>query len=91
MLSAVAEPRYDHRITYEDSMLGDFTANDAIREDQIREQTSYDYSANLDYEFSPNSSAILNALYSQNDNPTSLARRTVNRRVYPNTIALHRE
>ena len=91
VLSAVAEPRYDHRITYEDSMLGDFTANDAIREDQIREQTSYDYSANLDYEFSPNSSARLNALYSQNDNPTSLARRTVNRRVYPNTIALQRE
>tara|TARA_B110000977_G_scaffold26559_1_gene33187 strand:+ start:7851 stop:10013 length:2163 start_codon:yes stop_codon:yes gene_type:complete len=91
VLSAVAEPRYDHRITYEDSMLGDFTANDAIREDQIREQTSYDYSANLDYEFSPNASARLNALYSQNDNPTSLARRTVNRRVYPNTIALQRE
>ena len=91
VLSAVAEPRYDHRITYEDSMLGDFTANDAIREDQIREQTSYDYSANLDYEFSLNSSARLNALYSQNDNPTSLARRTVNRRVYPNTIALQRE
>ena len=91
VLSAVAEPRYDHRITYENSMLGDFTANDAIREDQIREQTSYDYSANLDYEFSPNSSARLNALYSQNDNPTSLARRTVNRRVYPNTIALQRE
>ena len=91
VLSAVAEPRYDHRITYEDSMLGDFTANDAIREDQIREQTSYDYSANLDYEFSPNSSARLNALYSQNDNPTSLARRTVNRRVYPYTIALQRE
>jgi hypothetical protein len=91
VLSAVAEPRYDHRITYEDSMLGDFTANDAIREDQIREQTSYDYSANLDYEFRPNSSARLNALYSQNDNPTSLARRTVNRRVYPYTIALQRE
>lgn len=91
VLSAVAEPRYDHRITYEDSMLGDFTANDAIREDQIREQTSYDYSANLDYEFGPNSSARLNALYSQTDNPTALARRTVNRRVYPNTIALQRE
>lgn len=91
VLSAVAEPRYDHRITYEDSTLGDFTANDAIREDQIREQTSYDYSANLDYEFSPNSSARLNALYSQNDNPTALVRRTVNRRVYPNTIALQRE
>ena len=91
VLSAVAEPRYDHRITYEDSMLGDFTANDAIREDQIREQTSYDYSANLDYEFSLNSSARLNALYSQNDNPTALARRTVNLRVFPSTIALQRE
>ena len=91
VLSAVAEPRYDHRITYEDSMLGDFTANDAIREDRIREQTSYDYSANLDYEFSLNSSARLNALYSQNDNPTALARRTVNLRVFPSTIALQRE
>lgn len=91
VLSASAEPRYDHRITYEDSVLGDFTANDAIREDQIRDQTSYNYSANLDYEFSPNSSARLNALYSQNDNPTTLARRTVNLRVYPNTVALQRE
>ncbi|MDA0804425.1 MAG: TonB-dependent receptor [Proteobacteria bacterium] len=91
VLSASAEPRYDHRITYEDSVLGDFTANDAIREDQIRDQTSYNYSANFDYEFSPNSSARLNALYSQNDNPTTLARRTVNLRVYPNTVALQRE
>ena len=91
VLSASAEPRYYHRITYEDSVLGDFTANDAIREDQIRDQTSYNYSANFDYEFSPNSSARLNALYSQNDNPTTLARRTVNLRVYPNTVALQRE
>jgi outer membrane receptor for ferrienterochelin and colicins len=91
VLSASAEPRYDHRITYEDSVLGDFTANDAIREDQIRDQTSYNYSANFDYEFSPNSSARLNALYSQNDNPTTLARRTVNLRVYPNAVALQRE
>ncbi len=91
VFSAVAEPRYDHRVSEEYSVLGDYTANDEIREDLIREQTSYDYSANLDYEISSVSSVRLNALYSVNDNPSELFRRTVDLRVYPRETSLQRE
>ena len=76
VLNAIAEPRYDHSESNEDSILGDFSPNDNVREDSVRKQTSYDLSANFDYEISERSSARFNALYSQNDNPTRVSRRT---------------
>lgn len=91
VLSAAAEPRYDSRLSKESSILGDFSPNDEVREERIREQTSYDYSVNLDYEISPKASARFNALYSQNDNPTDVLRYTTNLRVTPNVTALERE
>ncbi|MGB4247881.1 MAG: TonB-dependent receptor, partial [Pseudohongiellaceae bacterium] len=63
LFSAQAEPRYDHYISKENSVLGDFSDNDEVREDRIREQTSYQYSTNLSYELTPNSSVRLNGLY----------------------------
>ena len=60
-------------------------------EDQIREQTSYDITANLGYEFSDNSSARFNALFSQNDNPTKVQRRITDFTVNPNIFTRQRE
>jgi len=91
VLSATAEPRYDNRLSKESSILADFAANDEVREERVREQTSYDYSVNLDYEISPQSSARFNALYSQNDNPTDVLRYTTDLRVSPSLTALERE
>jgi hypothetical protein len=57
-----------------------------VREDSVRKQTSYDLSANFDYEISERSSARFNALYSQNDNPSRVTRRTTDFTVIPNTL-----
>jgi len=86
VLSAVAEPRYRHQESREDSILGDFSPNDRVIEDRITEQTSYDLTANLGYELSDRSSARFNALYSQNDNPTETTRSTTDFTVMPNTV-----
>lgn len=91
VLSATAEPRYDSRLSKESSVLGDFSLNDEVREERTREQTSYDYSVNLDYEINLKSSARFNALYSQNDNPTDVLRYTTNLRATPNITTLERE
>lgn len=78
LINAQAEPRYDHQESYEESILGNFAPNDIVVEDRIRDQMSYTLSTNLDYAFSGNTSARFNALYSQNDNPTSVDRATIN-------------
>ncbi|MBL4580819.1 MAG: TonB-dependent receptor plug domain-containing protein [Gammaproteobacteria bacterium] len=86
VLSAVAEPRYGHRESVENSILGDFSANDRVVEDSITKQTSYDLTANLGYEISDRSSARLNILLSQNDNPTKTKRNITNLKVSPNSL-----
>lgn len=91
VLSAVAEPRYDHNVSKETSILADFALNDEVREERIREQTSYDFSVNLDYELSLKSSVRFNALYSENDNPTDVLRYTTDLRATPRATAIERE
>ena len=91
VLSAVAEPRYGHKESEENSILGDFSPNDRVIEDSITEQTSYDLTANLGYEFSDRSSARFNALFSQNDNPTKTRRSTTDLTVMPNILELQRD
>jgi outer membrane receptor for ferrienterochelin and colicin len=91
VLSAVAEPRYGHSESEENSVLGDFSPNDRVIEDSITEQTSYDLTANLGYEFSDRSSARFNALYSQNDNPTKTRRSTTDLTVSPNILEKQRD
>jgi outer membrane receptor for ferrienterochelin and colicins len=91
VLSAAAEPRYDHGVSKETSVLADFSLNDEVREERIREQDSYDLSVNLDYEINLKSSARLNGLYFQNDNPTDVLRYTTDFRVNPSLTAIERE
>jgi hypothetical protein len=86
VLSAVAEPRYGSSYSEEDSLLGDFSPNDRVIEERITEQTSYDLTANIGYEFNELSSARFNALFSQNDNPTETTRSTTDLTVFPNTV-----
>lgn len=80
LFSALAEPRYDHYESREQSILGDFSPNDLIREDRIRDQTTYQFSTNLAYEINTQSSARINGLFAQNDNPTDVTRTTTNLR-----------
>ena len=87
VLSAVAEPRYNHEESKEDSVLGDLSSNDRVIEERTTQQTSYEYTANLGYEFNDRTSARFNALYSQNDNPTKLERSTTDFTQQPNAIA----
>jgi outer membrane receptor for ferrienterochelin and colicins len=91
VLSAAAEPRYDHGVSKETSVLADFSLNDEVREERIREQDSYDLSVNLDYGINLKSSARLNGLYFQNDNPTDVLRYTTDFRVNPSLTAIERE
>lgn len=83
VFSAQAEPRYDHYVSKESSRLGDWSLNDEVREDRIREQTSYSYSTNLSYDISGNSSVRVNALYAEEDDPTEVTRQTTDLRVDP--------
>lgn len=77
LVSASAEPRYQHRELEERSILPDGSPNDLIDEDRIREQTTYSLSTNLDYQFSERSSVRFNALYQDDDNPTEIDRTTI--------------
>lgn len=91
VLSAVAEPRYGHNEIDEYSVLGDSSRNDRVVEDRIREQSSYDLTANLGWEFSENSSARLNALFSQNHNPTEVDRSITDFTATPSVLNLQRD
>lgn len=80
VFSADAEPRYSHQESFEQSILGDLSPNDLVIEDRIRDQTSYTLSTNLGYQIAANTSARFNALYSENDNPTTVDRTTIDLR-----------
>lgn len=86
-----AEPRYDHSVAYEESVLGDFTPNDIIHEDRIRDQTSYEFSTNLNYQISDATSVRFNALYSENDDPTSVHRFTTDLAAIDDPVYQERE
>lgn len=91
LLSAIAEPRYSHRVSKENSVLGDFSPNDEVREEPISERTSYDLSMNLGYDINSNSSARLNGLYSINDNELDGYRWIKDLKIEPNTVLVQHE
>ena len=91
LVSASAEPRYDHRELEEHSILPDGSPNDTIDEDRIRKQTTYTLSTNLDYQFTDKSSVRFNALYAEDDNPTAIDRITTDRRDGVNVPYVERE
>ncbi|MDP6535034.1 MAG: TonB-dependent receptor [Gammaproteobacteria bacterium] len=86
----VQKPYTDYK-SKENSVLGDFSPNDLVREDRITEGDTAMFSTNLDYEINANSSARINALVREGDGPTDLLRRTTDLRATPNTVLLQRE
>ena len=79
LISGNATSRYENSLSREVSTLGDFSPNDAIKENRIRDQMTYELSTNLGYDISANSSVRLNALYGITDAPNSV-RRVITRR-----------
>lgn len=91
LFSGQAEPRYDHYTSKETSRLGDWSFNDEVREERVRDRVDYTLSSNLSYELNERSSMRLNGLYGLKDNTTDVTRWTTNLRVDPNTVAVERE
>ncbi|MDC3239245.1 TonB-dependent receptor plug domain-containing protein, partial [Gammaproteobacteria bacterium] len=91
VLSGEIDPRYENQTMKEHSVLADYSDNDYIREDRIRDQTNYNLSANLDYEINDFSSARFNALYREDDNPTEIFRTITSVRSDPSVLTAQRE
>lgn len=91
LFSANASSRYDHSLSREVSTLGDFSPNDAIKENRIRDQMSYELSTNLSYDITANSSARVNALIGITDGPTDVRRAITDLKVNPNTLSIELE
>jgi len=86
-----SNPRYSHSVTHERSILADFGRNDVISEHRMNDSDNNEISMNLGYNFSPNSSARINALYAVKDSPTLVSRITNNLRTTPNTLTTEKE
>lgn len=91
LFSGQAEPRYSYYTSRETSRLGDWSFNDQVREDRVRDRTDYTLSTNLGYDFSERSSARLNGLYGVQDSTSDVKRWTTDLRTNPTTLALQRE
>jgi outer membrane receptor for ferrienterochelin and colicins len=91
LFSGQAEPRYEHYTSKETSRLGDWSFNDEVREERVRDRTDYTLSTNLGYEISERSSVRLNGLYGVQDNTTEVTRWTTDLRTNPTTLAMQRE
>jgi outer membrane receptor for ferrienterochelin and colicins len=91
LLSAKTEPNHDYKLTKENSILGDFSPNDLIREERTQDQTNSELSMNLDYTINDSSSARFNALYGLSDSEVNTDRWTTDLRVIPNQVLQERE
>ncbi|MFT4863130.1 MAG: outer membrane receptor for ferrienterochelin and colicins [Pseudohongiellaceae bacterium] len=91
LFSGTSSPRYRYSIARENSIRGDFSLNDIVREDFLVDQTNNEISMNLGYELTDASSIRFNALYGQNDNPTTVDRFTTDLTSTPNPLTIERE
>lgn len=78
LLSGSMAPAYEHTHSIERAVNGDFSPHEEIIFDRYREQTDYSLNANLTWDLANNQRLALNALYNENDPPTSLNRRLTN-------------
>lgn len=90
-VSANAADVYFINRSKENSVLGDFSPNDLVREEQATDGANSTLSTNLDYSINGRSSARINAQFTEGDGETDLLRRTTDLKVEPNTVALQRE
>ncbi|NKB32497.1 MAG: hypothetical protein GKR91_05305 [Pseudomonadales bacterium] len=91
VVSGTHSVNYSKNISKENSILGDFSPNDDIREERESDGSNTTLSTNLDYEINENSSARLNALYSDGERPSDLVRQTIDLKVQPNIATYQRE
>jgi len=89
--SARSTDTYYQNISKENSILGDFSPNDIIREVQFTEGNYSTINTNLDYEINSNSSGRLNAQLMGGDGDSELNRRTIDLKVMPNISTFQRE
>ena len=89
--SARSTDTYYQNISKENSILGDFSPNDIIREIQFTEGNFYTINTNLDYEFNSNSSGRFNAQFMEGGGDSELNRRTIDLKVVPNISSFQRE
>ena len=80
LVSASAVPGYNYTELREKSILPGEHPNDYIDQTQIRDNTTFSLSTNLDYELGKRSSVRFNALFAEDDDPTEVERLTVNLR-----------
>jgi hypothetical protein len=90
-LSARASEVYFQNLSKENSILGDFSPNDQIREESATQGDNSTLSTNLDYQLNGNSSARFNAQYTEGDGDTKLFRHTTDLKLVPNALSLQRE
>ncbi len=90
-VSARTSDIYSRNFSKENSILGDYSPNDIVRENRITEGGNSTLSTNLDFTINTNSSARLNAQFTDGNGDTDLDRTTIDLKVAPNTVSLQRE
>ena len=90
-LSARTNDVYFRNISKENSILGDFSPNDRIREDRATDGNSATLNMNLGYDINAKSSARFNAQLGEGNGETDLFRRSTDLKVNPNTLDRQRE
>jgi len=90
-VSARTNDVYFRSLSKENSILGDFSPNDLIREDRATDGNSTTVSANLGYDINAKSSARFNVQFGEGVGETDLFRRTIDLKINPNTLDRQRE
>ena len=85
-VSARTNDVYFRSLSKENSILGDFSPNDLIREDRATDGNSTTVSANLGYDINAKSSARFNVQLGEGVGETDLFRRTIDLKINPNTL-----
>ena len=90
-ISGSMSPAYQHTLSVENAVNGDFSPHEEIVFDRFRDQTDYSLNANLTWDLANNQRLALNALFNENDPDTSLIRRLTNLDTGVPLIAFERE
>ncbi len=91
LFSAESRSNYEALESWETSFNANFSPNDRILVDQIREQNNRSLNTNLTYDLTLNDRLAFNALYSETDPPTALDRQITNLNVTPAVTRWERE
>lgn len=82
---------YNPSVTKEESILGDFSPNDLVREERDSDFQNRELTANLAYQLGDRSSVRFNAQLGSNDTPTDVMRYTTDLTSTPNGFLIERE